>query len=195
MPRPNFIGLSKSKDGSWKVHYQHHNPTLRFSIKSLPRKYFSIKEYDDGEISIKYYDKELKICSKSFDYASVLHELFPSFNGNEIDAECFIKNNQEILFSKIKSSIYHYCLENKKEFKEYDVIQNRSGKIWCESSETGDKNDILNKFCELVNCTRDDLEWAIKEYRKEIANGSSYCKINETVRERSIVHHYPRDKK
>jgi hypothetical protein len=74
MPRANFAGLSKSKNGTWKVHYQHHNPTLRFGIKSKPGKYFSIKQNDNGGVLIKHYNKTLRIDFDTGDNMPLLNK-------------------------------------------------------------------------------------------------------------------------
>jgi hypothetical protein len=86
MPRPSFTGLSKSKNGSWKVHYQQHHPTLKIGIQSKSGKYFSIKQQDDGSLSVKYYNNILTMGEKSYAYAEVLPEICPEFHGNECTA-------------------------------------------------------------------------------------------------------------
>ena len=191
MPRANYDGLSKSKDGTYFVHYQHHNPTLRINIKSKPGQYFCIKQSDKGELSVKYYDKILKIGYEKYDYAAVLHELYPEFNGNDIDADTFIKNNQDRLTSLIKTSISNYCANHNKERKKYDIIQNGSDTIWIKLSEIDDKGKIFHKFCELIKCTREDLVLALKEYYLQKEEYIPCFAKEQNARERSIVHHYP----
>ena len=194
MPRANFCGLSKSKDGTWKVHYQHHNPTLRLGIKSMPKKYFTIKQKDNGELSIKYYNKVLLIGFEMFEYSKVLPEICSDYTGtNEIDADQFINDNQERLFALKEGSIYGYCIEHNKEMKDYDIIQIDSRLIYCEPSNTGDIKPILNKYCDIVGCTFDDLYWAMQNYMQNIMEMHSYGENNRTARERSIIHHYPKE--
>ena len=194
MPRPSFRGLSKSSNGGWNVHYQHHSPTLRFNINSKPGKYFSIKQKDDGELSIRYYDYSLRIGFKHPAYSEALKELFPDFHGDEMDAEKFIHDNQEKLSSVINGSIYHYCLEHNKEFKEYDEIYRGSDMIYCQLSDSGDMEVLIQKYSELVKCTSRDVKDAIEKYILDIQSSDSYAETEQTARERSIIHHYPGEK-
>jgi hypothetical protein len=187
----NFAGISPNKNGGWDVHYQYHYPKLRIGIKSKPGKYFMMKQEDNGECSIQYYDKRLRIGVQKYDYAGVLKELFPGFNGNEIDAHKFIDENHEKLNCLIGSDIFHYCEEHNKELKKYDIIEINSVMLYCELSDTNDLKLCATKYCELAGYTVDDLAAAIEEYLQTIEYLKPNVEINPTARERSIIRHYP----
>jgi hypothetical protein len=193
MPRPNFKGLSKSKDGTWKVHYQHHHSTLQIGISSKPGKYFSIKQDDNGSLTIRYYNKFLSIGAKRFSYSDVLSEICPEFRGDEIEAEIFLTKN--INDSRIASlNIYNYCIEHDKPIFKYDMIKIGSELLYCTKSDNNDIENIMDIFCNLVKCSMEDLKTAIIEYIKtdSIIFESEFASENRTARERSIIHHYPK---
>ena len=190
----NFTGISLNKNGKWDVHYQYHYPKLRIQIKSRPDKFFLIKEKDDGELSIQYYDTILKLGKKDYVYANVIKELFPYFNGNEIEALKFIEENQDKLNNLIKDSIYSYCIKHNKEKKEFNIIEANRELLYCELSDINDIKIPVSKYCELVHYSIDDLLCALKNYYQSIGSSESYVQINPTARERSIVRHYPGEK-
>jgi hypothetical protein len=192
MPRPNYKGLSKSKDGAWKPRYQHHHSTLRIGIKSKPGKYFSIKRDDDGSLTIRYYDKFLSFGVKSYSYSEVLSEICPEFCGNEIEAEIFLTKNMND--PRIASGIEYYCIKHDKLVFDYDMIQIGSELIYRAKSDNNDIENILDIFCKLVKCSKEDLKTAINEYIKtdSIILENEFAKVDQTVRERSIIHHYPK---
>ena len=193
MTRSNFIGLTKSKNGSWEVHYQHHHSTLRIGIHSKPGKYFSMKQNDNGSFTIKYYDKIMSVGDERYAYSEVLPEICPEFQGDEIEAEKFLyKNKNDTRLASMHSGIYGYCIEHGKQVFEYNTIEVNSELIHCVKFVDDDIENLLDIFCSLVKCTVDDLKTAINEYAEtdSITYYGKYANENQTARERSIIHHF-----
>ncbi|MDR2193572.1 MAG: hypothetical protein LBP19_03780 [Treponema sp.] len=197
MPRANFKGLSKSKDETWKVYYQHHHSSLRIVIPSKTGKYFLIKQNENGSLTIKYYNKILSIGDESYAYSEVLPEICPEFYGNEIEADKFlVKNIDDPRLASLHFGIYGYCIDHNKPILKYNTIEINSELFYCKKEDDEDIKIILNVFCDLVKCSIEDLQFAVTEYMKTDSTilDSEFISVNPTARERSIVPHYPGEK-